>query len=449
VTRRILVGLLGLAALLLGGAVLPLGLETADHYRRDYADATLGQARALASVAEERLSDHETRLPLRQDLARYVERDQGVVLLDAAGGTVGRAGLRFAPPHRLAVTDTPVTSIVESAGASLILAAVPIGAGPSRIGGVVLARPTEPLETRVRTLWLTLAGAAVVSLLAAVGLAFWLSRWVTRPLTRLEEATLVAGAGNLEVRAGIAQGPPEIRRLASAFDAMASRLDTLLEGHRAVIADVSHQLRTPMSALRLRLELLRESEPSDRAELSGALDEVNRLSRLIDGLLAVARADATSQAPAPVDVRAVISERVTAWSPLAAERGVDLTLLDGPSVRAWAVPDHLEQILDNLLGNCFDLEPPPRHVRLDVTGDGDRVLVSVADDGPGMSAAQRRNAFQRFTTGHADTGGTGLGLAIVQRLTIAAGGRVTLEETPGGGLTVVFWLARARGMRPA
>jgi signal transduction histidine kinase len=448
VTRRILVGLSALAALLLGGAVLPLGLETVDHYRRDYADATLGQAKALASVAEERLSDHESSLPLRHDLGKYVGRDQGVVLLDAGGGIMDRAGLKFTPPHRLAVADSPVTAIIKPGRDTLILAAVPIGDASRRVGAVVLARPTDPLDARIRTLWLTLAGAAVVSMLAAVGLAFWLSRWVTRPLTRLEAATHVAAAGNLEVRAGVAQGPPEVRRLAAAFDAMTSRLNTLLDGHRAVIADVSHQLRTPMSALRLRLDLLRDSEPSNRAELSGALDEVNRLSRLIDGLLAVARADATGQAPTPVDVGAVISERVAAWGPLAAERGVDLTLVDGPAVLAWAVRDHLGQILDNLLGNCFDLEPPPAHVRLNVTTEGDDAVVSVADDGPGMSAAQRKNAFQRFSTGHADTGGTGLGLAIVQRLIIAAGGRVTLEETPGGGLTVVFSLTRVLGPRP-
>jgi signal transduction histidine kinase len=141
-------------------------------------------------------------------------------------------------------------------------------------------------------------------------------------------------------------------------------------------------------------------------------------------------------------VRSVLSDRVTAWVPLAAERGVDLTVAPGPAVLAWAVPDHLEQILDNLLGNCFDLEPQPVHVWLKVTREGNDVIVSVADDGPGMPPAQRQSAFRRFATGHADTGGTGLGLAIVQRLIIAAGGRITLEETSGGGLTVVFSLPR-------
>lgn len=448
-TRRILVGLLGLTALLLGGVVLPLGLETAAHYRLDYGDTTVGQATALATVAEERLSDHEANQPLHHDLIRYVSRGQGVVLLDAAGATVERAGAPFGLPRDVATAATPRTWTDRTAGGTLLVASVRIGSDTSGVGTVVLARPTEPLEARLRTLWLTLGAGSILASLVAVALAVWLSRWVSRPLRRLEETAHRVGAGNLEVRASIAKGPPEVRRLAAAFDAMAGRLNTLVDGHRAVIADVSHQLRTPMSALRLRLELLPELASSDQAELNGAREEVNRLSRLIDGLLAVARADATTRMPTPVDTRAISHERVSAWTPLAAERGVDLTLVPGPVVRVWTVPDQLEQILDNLLGNCFDLDPPPTQVRVRVTSDVDDAIVTVADNGPGMSPAQREQAFQRFATGHADTGGTGLGLAIVHRLITAQGGRVELNETPGGGLTVMFSLPRVAGQTRA
>lgn len=446
-TRRVLVGLLALAALLLGAAVLPLGLETAAHYRIDYAEAGVAQARGLASAAEERLSDHDTNPSLQHTLIRYVSLGQGIVLLDAAGTFVDQAGIRFALPPTLAAANTPLTTTVDARGETLMVSAVPISNGTNRVGTVIVARPTEPLEARIRTLWLTLGAVAAVSLLAAVALALWLSRWVTRPLRRLEEAAHTMGGGNLGVRADIAQGPPEVRRLAAALDAMASRLNTLLDGHRAVIADVSHQLRTPMSALRLRLELLPQLASQDHTELNGALHEVNRLSRLIDGLLAVARADATNLIPTPVDTRAVISDRVSAWSPLAAERGVNLSLIPGPFVSAWAVPDHLEQILDNLLGNCFDLDPAPSQVNLSVTSDGDNAILTVVDNGPGMSRAQREQAFQRFATGRADAGGTGLGLAIVHQLINAQGGRIRLEETPGGGLTVELSLPRVRTTR--
>lgn len=443
-TRRVLVGLLALAALLLGAAVLPLGLETATHYRIDFAEAGVAQARGLGSAAEERLSDNETNPSLHHILIRYVGPGQGILLLDAAGTVVDQAGMRFAVPSSVADAPTPRTTTVDARGETVMVSTVPITNGTNRIGTVIVARPTDVLEARIRTLWLTLGAVAVLSLLTAVVVARWLSRWVTRPLRRLEEAARAMGGGNLQVRADIAQGPPEVRRLAAAFDAMASRLNTLLDGHRTVIADVSHQLRTPISALRLRLELLPQLASKDQTELNGALHEINRLSRLIDGLLAVARADATNQQPTPVDTRAVISERVSAWSPLAAERGVNLNLTPGPFVSAWAVPDHLEQILDNLLGNCFDLDPAPSQVDLGVTIDGDDAILTVVDNGPGMSRAQREQAFQRFATGRADTGGTGLGLAIVHQLITAQNGRIRLEETPGGGLTVELSLPRDR-----
>ncbi len=437
-----MVGLLALTALLLGGVVLPLGWETAATYRHDYADASLNQARALAAVAEERLSDHEPDPILRRALRRLVDRGQGVALVSASGATLERAGAAFVVPSSLKATTEPRTAATDAAEGDLLLSAVPIGSGDSQVGVVVLARQAEPLDHRIRMLWLTLTVVAVVAALAAIGIALWLSRWVVRPIRRLEEAANVVGAGNLEARAAVAEGPPEVRRLAAAFDAMAARLNSLVDGHRAVIADVSHQLRTPMSALRLRLELLAESDSHDSTELNEALDELNRLSRLVDGLLAVARAEATSGQPMPLDTRSVLADRVSAWAPLAAERGVSLTLEPGAEVRAWAVHGHLEQILDNLLGNCFDLTPPPQHVRLALDKQGDDALVTVADDGPGMTAAQRRNAFQRFETSHADSGGTGLGLAIVQRLITVGGGRVVLEETVGGGLTVRFSLPR-------
>jgi signal transduction histidine kinase len=241
----------------------------------------------------------------------------------------------------------------------------------------------------------------------------------------------------------VVSGPPEVRRLASAFDAMSMRLESLLASHRTVVADVAHQLRTPMSALRLRLELLAGRESPDATEVGGALDELGRLSRLVDGLLAVARAESTVQPAQPVEVDAIVRERVAAWAPLAAERDVDISVNSKPDAWAWAVPDHLEQVLDNLFANCFDLEPPPRHIWAAVAMRGHDIVVSLADDGPGMTPTQRALAFQRFVTGHADSGGSGLGLAIVHRLVIAGGGSVRLDEAHSGGLLVTVSLPRA------
>jgi signal transduction histidine kinase len=282
-----------------------------------------------------------------------------------------------------------------------------------------------------------------------------LARWVGRPLRRLELAAESLGSGELGARATPAKRPLEVRRLAERFNVMAARLETLIYDSRAVLADVSHQLRTPLAALRLRLELLAEesaatgSTTGSTAEFDGALGELERLSRLVDGLLAVARAENTTAAPEPVDVGELLRERAEAWHPVAAERDVDLAVVAGDGngqlddgMIAHLGPGHLEQVIDNLVDNALTATPSGGRVRLAVRPVDRRIRVTIADDGPGMTEEARREAFRRFHTGRAS--GTGLGLAIVHRLVTAEGGTVSLSETPGGGLTVTIDFPQGR-----
>jgi signal transduction histidine kinase len=441
VTGRVLTALLGLATALLAAVVLPLGLQSAAHYRADYLDAAVSKAKAISAVAEERLADHESSVPLGADVRSVISTGEGAVLLDRHGVVLDRAGAPFALPGSLHDQVAADRSPVHAVAGAQLLVAVPVGT-EKPIGLVVLARPRQPLQDRIHRLWLMLAAVCGATVLTATALALWLSRWVARPLHRLERTVARVGAGDLDARAGRIQGPEEVRLLAASFDAMATRLSTLVDGHRAVIADVSHELRTPMSALRLRLELLRAQRPTDEPELTSALAELDRLSRMVDGLLAVARAEASSAAPREVAIGALIRERASVWEPLAVERGVKITVTAPIDIRAWVVSDHLEQILDNLLGNCFDLAPPPAHVRLSLSSRGQDAVVSVVDDGPGMTVAQRESAFRRFVTGRSDNGGTGLGLAIVHRLVTSGGGTIELSQTAGGGLTAELTLPR-------
>ncbi len=441
--RRLLGAFLILVVVVLAGAVLPLGLQTASQYRHDYADATLGQARAIASVMEERLADHQSNAPSASELRRLLGAGQGVALLDRAGRVTATAGIGFSVPRALASGGTTTATEPGVAGESALLAAAPVGVDPPGSGRVVLARPTEPLEGRIHALWLTLAGVAAATCLIAFGLASWLSRWASAPLRRLERAARAVGMGTLDARVGDVAGPAEARRLATTFDTMAARLDSLVASHRGVVADVSHQLRTPLSALRLRLELLFHEDGERSPEAQGVLDELSRLSRLVDGLLTVARAEAATAPAEQVDLRALVADRLEVWAPLASERGIDLHLDHVGDTGARVVRDHLDQILDNLLANSFDLEPPPSWVRVRTSGDGETAELSLADDGPGMTDRQREVAFHRFATDRKDSGGTGLGLSIVHRLVTANGGTITLEETPGGGLTVVIKLDQA------
>jgi signal transduction histidine kinase len=224
---------------------------------------------------------------------------------------------------------------------------------------------------------------------------------------------------------------------------MAGRLEALVHGNRAVIADVSHQLRTPLAALRLRLDLLAadtaQSDPATGHELAGALEELARLSRLVDGLLAVARAENVVPVPTAVDVAEVARERVVAWHPVADDRSITLSAAPAApraSVLAWIGEGHLEQVLDNLIANALDALSAGGQVTVATTVTTAGAQITVTDNGPGMSAEDRARAFLRFSTSNPN--GTGLGLAIVHRLVTSNGGTARLAETPGGGLTVIL-----------
>jgi signal transduction histidine kinase len=231
---------------------------------------------------------------------------------------------------------------------------------------------------------------------------------------------------------------------------MAGRLEALVHGHRAMLADASHQLRTPLTALRLRLDLLAsDAPPATAAELAGAQEEIARLSRLVDGLLATARAEAMTEQLETIDVIEAVAERVAAWQPVADGHNVKLIAevgasgKDGPVGRPMVAlgAGHLEQILDNLIDNAIDAiagsgaDGSGGSIRIWATATDSGTLLTVADDGPGMTAQERSRAFLRYTTGSQN--GTGLGLAIVHRLVTANGGAIRLADTPGGGLTVV------------
>jgi signal transduction histidine kinase len=325
--------------------------------------------------------------------------------------------------------------------------AVPVrrDAGPGSAGVVVLARPTSAVDREAGVLWAVIATVAAAGLVAGALIAFALARWVSQPLVRLEATAQALGDGELGARAPADGGPTEIRRLAANFNLMAARLEALVRGHQATMADVSHQLRTPLAALRLRLDLLaQESDNTTAAELAGAQEEIARLSRMVNGLLAIARAENTETPQVSLPVDRLIRTRVAAWRPAADERAVTLAT-DLQPVSARMAEGHLEQILDNVIANALDVLPSGGSIRIGAAPAGSMIKITVADDGPGMSQQQQKVAFRRFATSNG--GGTGLGLAIVDRLTAASGGTAALADTPGGGLTVTIELPRARAER--
>jgi signal transduction histidine kinase len=372
----------------------------------------------------------------------------GVTPALAASAGTARAGAASARAGTASAGRVQAGRSYTAAERQTVLMPVTKDSGTVRLGSVVLSRSTEPLEHRLAVLWTWLGAVSAIALLAAAFIATALARWVSRPLGSLEAAARHLGDGDFTASASATAGPQEVRTLAANFNRMAARLEALVSGHQAMMADVSHQLRTPLAALRLRLDVLALEAPAQLAdELAGAQGEVARLSRMVDGLLAVARAENVTAAPVPVRVEAVIKDRSAAWRPAAEEKAVQLSASAAEPLTARMREGHLEQILDNLLANSLDAVPAGGHIRVSVAMAANRIQVVVADDGPGMSEQQRQTAFRRFVS--ATPGGTGLGLAIVHRLVTADGGAAELADTNGGGLTVRLDLPAAPRERAA
>jgi signal transduction histidine kinase len=445
VTRRITIALLLLTATILLAAVVPLALGAIAHERDAFVQDTVRSARSIAVIAEARLGDHEADPALTEAVQAAARDHDELLVLDKSGQVVLSRGLPQDDWHQLAAEaseqDSPTTELTRDRVIAVDTVWSDGSLNGTPIGTVVLERPTGPLNQNIANLWLYLILLSCVAMAAAVLVAISFARWVSKPLARLDTAARRIADGDLTVRARAGYGPPELRRMAATFNMMAGRLEALVHGHRAMVADASHQLRTPLTALRLRLDLLAaDSAPEAAAELAGAQEEIARLSRLVDGLLATARAEALTEQLENTDVLATASERVAAWQPVADDHDVKLVVEGGGSdggLRIALGAGHLEQILDNLIDNAIDAigaRGGSLRIRAEAIEAG--TVLTVADDGPGMTLPERSRAFLRYTTGSQN--GTGLGLAIVHRLVTANGGTIRLADTPGGGLTVVL-----------
>ena len=351
-TRRILFMLIGFTAIVLVGAVVPLTLNATNHDRSSFIQATAGMDRADAAIAQARL-DGSADQPLLVVFNQTRQAGDGLLIIanQFVNGAcinltqVSEEGMPAGDWSQLACQADRQGQLANQAGqpvqpktqttGSRVIAAMPVyqrGKGPV-VGTVILARSTESLDHEIFELWVILGSIAAAAMIAAALLGFGLARWVNRPLKGLDAAARRLADGDLAIRAKVSSGPPELRRLGTTFNTMAGRLEALVHGNRAVIADVSHQLRTPLAALRLRLDLLAadtaHSDPETAQELAGALDELARLSRLVDGLLTVARAENVVPVPVAVDVAEVARERVVAWHPVADDRSIVLVATIG------------------------------------------------------------------------------------------------------------------------
>lgn len=454
-TARLLWSYLTLAVFVLVILEIPLGVAFARNEQAILTVAVERDATVLAGVAEDAL-ERGVQTDLDGVVEQYQERTgaRGVIV-DAEGISVADSDPPE-PGRRDFSTRTEFATSLgggvatgtrssETLGHPLLYVAVPVASGGTVHGAIRLTYPTSEIDQRIARNWLLLAATAIVVLIAATLASVLIARSVSRPLRQLQRTAVALADGHLSARAEHGVGPPEVRAVAATFNAMAERIERLLASQRAFVADASHQLRTPLTALRLRLENLEPGVTGEAAqELDAAIAETDRLGRLVEGLLILARTDGVRTPPTRVDAAAALRDRYQTWHPVAEEREVKLQLDTRQTLMVLALPGVIEQILDNLISNALDVAPSRSLIMLATQVSGDSVDLHVIDQGPGMPEVQRQQAFDRFWRSQtADLGGFGLGLAIVERLVTASGGTVELREAPGGGLDAVVQLQPA------
>jgi len=359
---------------------------------------------------------------VRNDAHTTLEREA-----DAVAGAVeddleaGRA-IRLARASRLVAAGH---SIAITGPSGRLIAGVPTSPGmmsatsPAvRRVSVTVAAPAGEVDERVRHLWLVIGLLAAGGIAAAVALGLLQGRRFARPLERLAEISARLGAGDFSARAG-RQRLPEVDALAGALDRSAERVAQLVQRERAFSANVSHQLRTPLTAIRLRLEeLAAMPDAAVRAEALAALAESERMERTVKDLLALARQGAAGVV-GPIDAAAILRRRAAVWTASFRAHARSLDVRAGGAAIAMASAGALEQALDVLLDNAL------RHgggtVAAEMRLVEGYVIVSVGDEGDGVAVGVLPGLFEGRSGG-------GIGLPLARALIEAGGGRLRLSR---------------------
>jgi signal transduction histidine kinase len=295
----------------------------------------------------------------------------------------------------------------------------------------------------VRRNVLVVVGVGLAALALGLVLAWVLAGSLARPLRALAGTARRVEDGELDARAEVT-GAREQQEVAIAFNEMTERLEQVLEAQREFVGNASHQLRTPLTGLRLRIEAagMKSDDPAVQQELELAEAEVERLTRLLNALLTLARDGERPTLRAPVSLRAASEGAYERWLPRAEASGHVLTLDGDGDALVRAGEEDVAIALDNLIENALVYAPTGTTVT--VTWD-DQGRLAVLDEGPGVSAEEQRHVFERFRRGRTDRPGSGLGLAIVETLARRWGGSASIRSRDEGGARAEVVLPRAGG----
>jgi signal transduction histidine kinase len=422
---------------------LPLGASLRDRVDAEVRSQARGQAEVVAATGSDSVvppRPGELR-PLMERAARAVRgralivNSDGTVLADSPGSTaVGRnysnrpeiaAALRGHSDQRERHSETLDEDILATA--------VPVVHRGERVGAVRITQSVAAVDRAINRSRAGLILIGVLVLVAGMAAAVFIASQVAGPLRRLEAAAESITAGQLDVRAPV-EGSDEQRSLARAFNEMTERLGRLLESQREFVADASHQLRTPLTGVRLRIEEAQAaSTPKDAAaELDAALHELDRLSKTIDELLVLSRAGERDVPGQSVDLRASARDAARRWDATARGKQTEIEAVGANTCEVLCARVDLDRALDALIENAIAYSPAGTTVEVRVDG----ARIDVLDQGPGLRGEDPDGLFSRFRRGEAARavpGGTGLGLPIARELMRPWNARVSLDDRPGGG----------------
>ncbi|MHC8606582.1 sensor histidine kinase [Paenarthrobacter ureafaciens] len=422
-------------------------------------DVQINRVSALnrfAQLANDASADGDT-TQLQREMDRYSELYGEGILIRLQQQTLASGGLseqRRDVQEALAraslnLSDTTIGTVRPfEAGTEVISRS--FGTASQVLGEAVLEVNLDAARAKLRERWVVVGLAALVMGAVLLLVAARLTGWVLRPVHRLSEAV-----HQLETTGKTSKlpeaGPPELRELSRSFSAMANTVSESMESQRQLIADTSHQLRNPVGALRLRIDLLQlelQNSPA-KAAAAGVVDELERVEEMLDGVLKLAAAEHRAVAGAAaaqssehrrqsvIDPSPVLQGEVERAGPAARLAGSTITLDEhtGPALELRCDPEELAQMVGELLANAIKYSPGG-HIAVAAEATRDGLAIEVSDDGPGLSADQRLASTSRFWRApqHSGIPGNGLGLTIVERLAEANGGKLVLRERIPHGL---------------
>jgi signal transduction histidine kinase len=441
VRRRILLLVVGVTALVVLAFAIPLVLLTRDSVVRDAEHAMVTRAQAIAYA----IRGNPTTADLTSDLSSYEQSGRRCVSVTLPDGTVlGRlpssassgnanvgegfgnggngnpGGGGFGPGGG---PDQAQPQITKVPGGEIAQQVVGADGGTYR---VVVYESDGALASGATNWWLLIGGASLFLLLLGALGGEVLTRRIVRPLLVTAQTAHRISAGDVTARAPT-DGPREVAEVGTALNRLADRIDELIAEERETVADLSHRLRTPLTALRLDAEALRDSTESDRVAT-----HVNEMERTLTAVIRAARRPQREGRLPASDATAVVGDRVEFWSALADDqgRGYEVALPAGPlPVRAGA--KDLAAAVDALLENVIAHTPEGAGFAVSLAPTASGAALVISDEGPGI-------AVDALARGRSDRGSSGLGLDIARRCAESGGGSMTIDHGPSGGARVTL-----------